>query len=730
FLAPVIACGAAGSFAARRLFSKTTALIPNSFQDHALQILGDETLSGAFTALFRKNQTGESYKQAFANDWSAGLIAQTTLRAGLGLATFLLPQARIATTLALPFLMAGCNWISEAIIENDRSMKGEGLGWEFLYRTVTAATTIHGQARLLKAAHLHADDWDVFKPRHLQTEHLLMALTLDRLPDAQQLWAKAETDNPVVVLNRFLRADLGREPTHREVVDLMQTAHAIAETNGDPFQSTFRRGFFGESVFEVPQKLPSGVERIYQVFTKEYLDRLAMQVHQEVLQYSTLYGLEPKAVNVVEVMAGDGRLTRGLNRRLAEHGIQILATDRIEQPGVEKMEAERAADKAHIVITCWASRHDDSDDQILAKMAAEPRRFIVIHDLGGLHTNSSRFWMRLKQLTESGEIKHEQPEELNAVIDGVNININRLTLAKHNPGATSIIRPAPSLPAVAVSTASSDFNTWPVLTTIPEDMFIKGGQTNDVIVREVEILRELAETPSPHVVRFLGGFRDVNGLPVIALEKLRGLNFSEWLWSSKDGPSSLREVLSAFNDLLKGLAIVHQRRIVHNDLYNGNNLMIVPGRGGVLIDFGHSVRLTNPPEVVKWPPTDSGLVPEMKRYIRYINNDFPLPDHRVDLYLIGHYIFKAFAFDPTLPFPEKLRHNLDLIDRNLKQRGPMLFGIKPWQKELGEKGEEARTAMADIVRKATEHHPNDRYQTATEMRLALEEWLAQYLRNV
>ncbi|MDO8494594.1 MAG: serine/threonine-protein kinase [Deltaproteobacteria bacterium] len=190
--------GAVGSFAVRRagILSKV------------VQGLGDEIFAGAFTAVSRSNQTGESYCDALLKDGGTGIAARILLGAG-GIALQLLPQTRLASAIFLPCLIAGANWISEALIEKNVSIKGEGLGWEFLCRAVTAGTMIC-QARLLKVVGLHADGWNY-------SEKSLAELTgirnlVDQLNGLQPAFAMAGPAQPHILAMSAIRETSSTRP--------------------------------------------------------------------------------------------------------------------------------------------------------------------------------------------------------------------------------------------------------------------------------------------------------------------------------------------------------------------------------------------------------------------------------------------------------------------------------------------------------------------------------------
>ncbi|MBK9092475.1 MAG: protein kinase [Anaerolineae bacterium] len=75
---------------------------------------------------------------------------------------------------------------------------------------------------------------------------------------------------------------------------------------------------------------------------------------------------------------------------------------------------------------------------------------------------------------------------------------------------------------------------------------------------------------------------DAQGIPYIAMELLEGVTLHEWLRGPRQTPVT---ALKALVGIGAALDYAHQRGIIHRDVKPGNILM-VPGRGAVLTDFG------------------------------------------------------------------------------------------------------------------------------------------------
>lgn len=73
-----------------------------------------------------------------------------------------------------------------------------------------------------------------------------------------------------------------------------------------------------------------------------------------------------------------------------------------------------------------------------------------------------------------------------------------------------------------------------------------------------------------------------NGLPYIAMELLDGLPFGQWLAQARP---RVEEALGLLAGVGAALDHAHQHKVIHRDV-KPSNILVVPGRGAVLGDFG------------------------------------------------------------------------------------------------------------------------------------------------
>lgn len=113
------------------------------------------------------------------------------------------------------------------------------------------------------------------------------------------------------------------------------------------------------------------------------------------------------------------------------------------------------------------------------------------------------------------------------------------------------------------------------------------------ILREVSLLRSLAEANHPCVVRFIGV--QVHGERVHIVTKFVGSSFAEWFAQARPTPPRLRsQIRDRFWQLFRGLSFLHSKGILHRNL-TPSNVLLEPATGSVKIsDYAHGRSLDNP----------------------------------------------------------------------------------------------------------------------------------------
>lgn len=185
--------------------------------------------------------------------------------------------------------------------------------------------------------------------------------------------------------------------------------------------------------------------------------------------------------------------------------------------------------------------------------------------------------------------------------------------------------------------------------------------------------------------------------PFLVMELLRGESLVDVL---KEGRVEVPRALWIVGELLNVLRAVHAKGIIHRDLKPPNVFLHQDEAGGEVVkvvDFGiakvHARHLTMTGQIVGTPRF---MAPEQAR-----GDDV---DHRIDLYGAGLLLYCALTGLPpyaTVPAGK-------VIER-ISQGPPSLRTLRP----------DLPAALLDVVDRALEPVPADRFQSAEEMAAAL-----------
>lgn len=197
----------------------------------------------------------------------------------------------------------------------------------------------------------------------------------------------------------------------------------------------------------------------------------------------------------------------------------------------------------------------------------------------------------------------------------------------------------------------------------------------------------------------------VRGVPYVATEWLDGRSLGERV--KQDGPLAPTEAAAVAVDLARAVAHAHQQGILHRDI-KPDNVVLVPGRGPVLLDFG--LAKTFDPEASRL--TRSGTFAGTLAYASPEQLvDTSKVDERADVFSLGATLFCLLTGESPA---ERINNVLALAARAAEGRLPGPCDIDP----------ECPRALDGIVRKAMRPEPDDRHPTAADLADALEEYLA------
>lgn len=162
---------------------------------------------------------------------------------------------------------------------------------------------------------------------------------------------------------------------------------------------------------------------------------------------------------------------------------------------------------------------------------------------------------------------------------------------------------------------------------------------------------------------------------------------------------SVNEATRIFYQVSQGLAYAHNRGIIHRDIKPGN-ILLDDNNNAYLADFGlakmtetGSANLTRNNEMIG---TLLYMAPEQIRG--------EVLDHRLDIYSMGCLLFHMLTGElPFEPDPEKGTANV--LYQHLQDTPPHLSSVVP----------SLPPQLNDVIHKALEKDPNERYQTVGEM---------------
>ena len=224
----------------------------------------------------------------------------------------------------------------------------------------------------------------------------------------------------------------------------------------------------------------------------------------------------------------------------------------------------------------------------------------------------------------------------------------------------------------------------------------------DLLEREAEICHAI---DSPHVVRIYEYGLSEEGRAFIALELLLGEELFERRKRLKIIP--LKQTTELIAQALRGLEAIHDQGVVHRDLKTENIFLVRhnDGRETVkIIDLGLARYLDDDPHdpLLREP----GRIWGTPHYLSPEQTRSPVVDHRSDLYAIGVILYEcatgAYPFDGETPYAILIAHQ--------EQKPPMMPSTLDHE-------------LCQIIYKALAKRPSERWSSAKEMRLALEEWI-------
>ncbi len=211
-------------------------------------------------------------------------------------------------------------------------------------------------------------------------------------------------------------------------------------------------------------------------------------------------------------------------------------------------------------------------------------------------------------------------------------------------------------------------------------------------LREIEVLRQLDH---PNIARLLDA-GESDWLVWYVMEFVEGPSLRAWL--DEHGRAPLDVSLRRSCEILDAVAHAHARGIVHRDV-KPENIVLAPGRGAVLLDFGiaRAVAVSEGEKV-----TRSGFTVGTSRYMSPEQAAGQPVDHRSDLYALGCVLYECLTGAP--PY----QHELDSHVMIFHQRSPI--------PDIRKARPDVPKPLAKVMERALAKDPRERYQSAGELR--------------
>ena len=212
-------------------------------------------------------------------------------------------------------------------------------------------------------------------------------------------------------------------------------------------------------------------------------------------------------------------------------------------------------------------------------------------------------------------------------------------------------------------------------------------------LREINIAAQLQ---SPHILPLLDS-GEVDGLLYYAMPLVQGESLRDLL--ARDGNLPPSETIRLLREIVDGLAHAHRHGVVHRDI-KPDNVMLAE-RHALLMDFGVAKALTD--ATAHADLTSAGISLGTPTYMapEQAAAD-PNIDHRGDIYAVGVLAYEML----TGAAPFKGTPQAVIAAHISTAPAPLGAGVPP--------------AIAAIVMKCLAKHPDQRYQTAEELLLAIE----------
>ncbi|MDZ4699094.1 MAG: serine/threonine-protein kinase [Rhodothermales bacterium] len=229
---------------------------------------------------------------------------------------------------------------------------------------------------------------------------------------------------------------------------------------------------------------------------------------------------------------------------------------------------------------------------------------------------------------------------------------------------------------------------------------------DDSFIRRFRLeARALAQIHHPNIV-LVYAFRPFDFGYYISMEYVHGPTLAEYL--EANGALSWNESVFLLKQMLSAFHFAHSAGVIHRDI-KPRNILLAPNNVVKITDFGlakvvqegaafaHDTTVT-----VATGGTIHYMPPEQIRGLKNV-------DHRGDLFSLGMSMYESLT--GTLPF-----------DKNASGYTIQKIIVEEPFPDIRKNNAEIPRALAKIIMKALEKDPDKRYQSAAEMKAAIEEF--------
>jgi hypothetical protein len=177
--------------------------------------------------------------------------------------------------------------------------------------------------------------------------------------------------------------------------------------------------------------------KIYEIYTREFIERLSIFLADQIRELKT----ETRPIKILEVGAGNGRLTYFLNnslKKLSSDSIKFIAIDSGEseikeifsETPVEKIDYKEALKKykPQIVICSWMPHDEDWSAAFRAEKSVE--EYILIGEEDGCCGNNAETWGDASEKNNPYEADNFERQRLS---DLSNVQFSRIDIIEKNP---------------------------------------------------------------------------------------------------------------------------------------------------------------------------------------------------------------------------------------------------------------------------------------------------------